>query len=1719
MATTNNNSDFNNGFSQEIISIPHMSILDILLQQVITPQRGMNFCLALLNLDYENHEFNFLRELTYMVAIQITLDTNNDEAVLISNEDKWTRFMSYVLIGTSSTNTTPEFLMMYQDGNKMLLNARLTIGWRHYLLSNSGMHSTNGNIDSVNQRRHHLADDTFLEPQSFRVIHDLKWTAGDNALKGVCNWLGFDKQKAESMDTSFKSCKDEGFDIMSFLTDSNTILILLIASILIFLQFQTPTTRYLLCATIGVIMFLKATQDHFEKLEMLDLHAAWTLTQQAADVDMEPVFEAQSFTFDTPLMAKLLLTCLSLLSGYQVKQSFLNGLMSCTKVSESQTTNVTSMIMWVSTAIHNFLNSIEAQDLAKYFEIDAIGDDRVSKYQERVVQFVASFNSGNPESMLFCMDVYKTLYDEGRQLDATLDKRSYDHRVVQDCYNKLVSIYQKIEELKLSLNGERIEPVGILLRGEPSTMKGVLTKRIARVIALATLPNEWKPAYLQASKDFFFSVPKDQFWDGYSNKAWITFYDDIFQRRDAVADTDADALKVIDMINGAPYTLKMATISQKNNVFFRSAFVIANTNLSTFKNLNSVTDYKAVQRRFHIEVEVKVNPKYLVNGVMDTDTLPFSLDIENAKNIPNDFWDLTVIEKDGMKVSRGRNVTVKELIAMSVARHHTHRRNFYSNRKAEDRLVEELADEMGYNWSDSLNQNVVWEYEAQSAVFPSPSYKTLMKFFNELPYYELARYDNAWWHFCSSIERSDLGLENFNVILKSIIHHDMDVSEMVLVMHDPLALVSMLSPIVTDSLEAGFNPITKQPEWTGWETPKETPLDKLKEVFSFFLDYLKKNWMLILFGLLFSAGTLKALSMFFSSFFGGFDAQSVDFKTMGKRNVGKKTTIKLSSKLANRPKVESQSGVPIDFKFEGLPKFSSMDFGIRNNHNDVTAKIFNKSFFIAYVIENGNDSMEVTRLGHAINVVGQLFLMPMHYVYVLDALRKRKTYKGATIILVTSSGSNRYTIPLEEVLLNFRSTDTAADKDVCLVKVDCAQRMAKGCLESFLTNRDLKNLLRTTSFSAHLIGSYHPANSTSNISIRNHYVRAALNKGGMTVTANWDSDKFVYNLFDNFMYDISCSNGDCGSLLLASESNYENRIICGMHVAGGSEHGISVCITREMIDDLISHTFANEAYSLEDELPSFLENLDIVESQGSMVPLYKIKTSHVPGEVFKSEIRKSRLYSKLPPPFDRVNTLPAKIKPFYSEDGSLIDPLLKAFNKYGKIAPDIPVDLVSSAVESYENLINNHFDSDQADRNVIELKTALHSFDRINSISSSTSSGFPMSLPNEEDLKKEYFTAIEKRDVIEENRVYQRIATLVENTLNRYRSGYRPFFAYKQCGKDETREVFKVLEGKTRLFSACPFILLAMFRMYFGAFVNDFVKANSDIGSAVGVNPYSDEWDKIARKLLQFSESDEDATVAAGDQGQFDTRQWIIIHNAILDMINRYYGNRPEENFIRACLFKEITNSRHVFRGIIYEWNSGLPSGNPLTAIINTIYNNIVFRMSWGIAGLPIKEFNDSVYLIVLGDDNGFSVAAQYREVFNELTLPKFMDEIGMEYTTELKGDAVFAFRKLSDIEFLKRSFKKDKQLNRWIAPLRESAIAEMLNWTKKGKEGNQITLDNMCFALREFALHGKKKFEFWRDAIVNLKQELFPYMVPHGDMPLNYENTYKTVLNLEYYF
>jgi hypothetical protein len=175
--------------------------------------------------------------------------------------------------------------------------------------------------------------------------------------------------------------------------------------------------------------------------------------------------------------------------------------------------------------------------------------------------------------------------------------------------------------------------------------------------------------------------------------------------------------------------------------------------------------------------------------------------------------------------------------------------------------------------------------------------------------------------------------------------------------------------------------------------------------------------------------------------------------------------------------------------------------------------------------------------------------------------------------------------------------------------------------------------------------------------------------------------------------------------------------------------------------------------------------------------------------------------------------------------------------------------------------------------------------------------------------------------------------------------------------------------------------------------------------------------------------------------------------------------------------------------------------------------------MAYGEIGLPIDLFNNTVVVFALGDDNIFSVHELLREKFNEITLAEVMPTLGMVYTTELKGKAIYPFRPLTEVEFLKRSFRRDKSLNRWVAPLRLESIFGTLNWTKSGIIGNQITVDELSSAFTELTLHGKGVFQHYSRKLFDLKGEFLNSYVPSKELSLEFERVYTEALNLQFDF
>jgi hypothetical protein len=142
-----------------------------------------------------------------------------------------------------------------------------------------------------------------------------------------------------------------------------------------------------------------------------------------------------------------------------------------------------------------------------------------------------------------------------------------------------------------------------------------------------------------------------------------------------------------------------------------------------------------------------------------------------------------------------------------------------------------------------------------------------------------------------------------------------------------------------------------------------------------------------------------------------------------------------------------------------------------------------------------------------------------------------------------------------------------------------------------------------------------------------------------------------------------------------------------------------------------------------------------------------------------------------------------------------------------------------------------------------------------------------------------------------------------------------------------------------------------------------------------------------------------------------------------------------------------------------------------------------------------LLDFSKKVKAIFLGDDNLLSVADTAQRIFSQNKLTEIFAELGQQYTSETKveGD-VPDFRKLTDVEFLKRTFRYENAVGRYVGPLRMETILEIPYWTKK-HDSHEIMLANCERSIYELALWGK-------DIFVDKTREVLPFMKEVGYQP-----------------
>lgn len=1205
----------------------------------------------------------------------------------------------------------------------------------------------------------------------------------------------------------------------------------------------------------------------------------------------------------------------------------------------------------------------------------------------------------------------------------------------------------------------RPEPVLVMLQGLPGVRKTVLAQQMAADLIYSDATEvERKEIKSNPSAYMFYRRPGEPFWETYTPHHKAVVIDDFGQTTDMAGGETSEFLDIIHMINSAPFPLRMAEIADKGKRFFTAKYVIATTNVNDIRPV-SIVSADAVKRRVHFLAQVKPKPQYCKpsTAIFDSDKLPtVQIDGHEETTIDLNMVTFDIVDWTGSVIEEGLEYS-------------TFRRRILELREKHDRYYKVLR----HNIQQVMKDQDSCDIEAQSGMrkYPVGNITNPMA----LPKMDIHPEDmEAALDFLDKIDQSS-DKEKLTVALKRLsgaagIHfsHEFDYKVAVLV-----SRYGSLLELLLDS-DNEFNSTNFRTILNDMVRGRIEPLP-LRQTDSYSAAALKSCFELL---------CTATISLAFKAASGLTDLCN----TFKKANNVKYIIVV----------VVAASPFIIDLIYKGFKGVLDTLFGTNLDLYRATGQSAEKSIpkvklernlskiktrFIKTVPQLGNDPNGVDMMtstmnrncyevlipgaeegkdmhvGYCIFVVASVALMPYHFITHMAAMLDDEIIELDTLVIFRRRTKERPVVYEVKVSDLFAGSEKSVleTNDLVLVQMPRTFQMHRDIVSNFVTDKTIGRMRNTIDISM-LCPSFDRLTEVQT------HAKFVDNK-----RIN-DVDGTQYTVRQSFVYaGVNTKKGDCGSVVAYLNPSIPKEKILGLHIAGNTTSGIGFCgvASQEMIREALE---AFKYDTVETEIAECQSDMYFDSGQFTFVS----KVDRTPRIPTKTMLTKSKMYGVYDDLFV-PNESPAPIhlvrKPEVTK---------KMFGKYWvKTVKRIDY---TKEVESTLSWLYSASHTD-VEKRVYTFEEACEGIQgsRFSSLDRGTSSGYPYNL-DPRTAKKSYFFGNHERFDFGRPQAKE-LRDRVQVYIKACENGHRIPQLYSDFPKDELRSRKKVESEDIRAIAGCSMTLLVAMRQYFGAFAHWLVCNNVVNGSTIGTDPRSDEWHILATKLLEKNEY-----VNAGDYKAYDGSLTPSLLWAVLDLINEWYNDGNSET--RRMMWYEIVNSRHIFDGFVFEWLGSMPSGNPLTATINTIGNHILVRKCWNDMDIE-DDFNECVYLVVNGDDNAFSVIPIYADMFNEFTIIPYLDAQGMTYTTETKVQTLsHVRRRITDIEYLKRSFVYNKELNRWMGPLRQTKVLEMPYWTRK--DDDDITKDKVEDCLVELAYAGKKDFDLYGVRMVEEYRTIF---------------------------
>lgn len=562
-------------------------------------------------------------------------------------------------------------------------------------------------------------------------------------------------------------------------------------------------------------------------------------------------------------------------------------------------------------------------------------------------------------------------------------------------------------------------------------------------------------------------------------------------------------------------------------------------------------------------------------------------------------------------------------------------------------------------------------------------------------------------------------------------------------------------------------------------------------------------------------------------------------------------------------------------------------------------------------------------------------------------------------------------------------------------------------------------------------------------------------------------------------YDISTTFGDCGYPVFLNNDMFQKKLL-GFHFAGVSGGGACSIITFKDVEDYLTSELAAADPTL--AKPQIGQEM-LPESSARVVGYVDKPVTHP----CATTLRKSLVYETLGP----AEMAPAVLKPALIPDG----PMLKGIMKYNlNQCIRIPLHLREKAIKDY-------FQTNIKPYPTLGYETKLLTFEQavagvegnpyIVGLKRSKSAGYPYMLSARKG-KTDWFGETEWDFSSHKCEDIRKDCQRLENEC---KHGIVPEVIFVATLKDEKRSLEKVEKGATRVFAASPLHFTIVFRKYFSGFLAFMMRNKIFNECCVGTNVHGPEWHIVYKKINKYKH------LLAGDFSNFDGDLLVDIMYDILRIINDFYSDGND--LVRECLWECLVHSKQLLNFIVIEFFNGQPSGNPGTAIINSMYVSLLFRNVFYSFDFPFPfKFNQYCSLVTYGDDHVLSVRQIILDYVSPFKIKNKMAEFGHGYTDCFKNqiNEDTEWSSVCEVSFLKRYFVPDSDYT--FAPLELRSIREMTNWIKKCPSPLNATVENVENAMLELVHHEKSVFNDYSQRLCQKLSHLgVSVQKPHYDL------------------